>query len=175
VLLALPAQASPRGSRRSYWSLDHHLRAVVVYYNPRGYGTGESRVDIRDRRGRLVSSQDYSDGGTQGFAVNRGAWTPNSRYFVFTMQSAGGHQPWHFDTHFYSRRHRRFGDLEELLTAGAATDREQFRMRAPARVTVHTLAHGYRTVNLDRVPATRLREAWRQEQQLQAGLRRERP
>jgi len=43
-----------------YKSPDRRTRAVVVRYRPCLYADGEGRVDIRDGRGRLIASEDYS-------------------------------------------------------------------------------------------------------------------
>jgi hypothetical protein len=175
VCWCILADASPvRVSRQAvHWAPNRQVRAVVVHYKPLGYGNGESRVDIRDRRGRLLGSQDYSDGGTQGYQVGRAAWTADSRFFVFSTQSAGGHQPWHHPTHFYDRRTRRFGSLDAVVD-GPGIDEGRFRLRPSARVTVRVLGGRRATIDLRRLDSSRLRKAWIDESQLQQALKKER-
>jgi hypothetical protein len=169
------ADVSPvRASRRLvYWAPNGRFRAVVVEYQPLGYGNGESRMEISDRRGRLLGAQDYSDGGTQGYRLEKGAWTADSRFFVFSTESAGGHQPWHHPTHFYDRRSRRFGFLDGLID-GPGVEDGSFRLKPLARVTVRVLGRRWATFDLRRLNRSRLRKAWVAENQLQQALKKER-
>jgi hypothetical protein len=64
----------------------------------------ESRVEFRDATGKLLSFKDYSSPrGDDGYYVVKGAWTPDSEYFVYSITSSGGHEPWSFPTAVYSR------------------------------------------------------------------------
>lgn len=90
----------PAGSRQIYDAPDDTLQAVVTVLGR----SGESRIDIRERGNILVSRNFASSDGQHGYAVQQAQWTPNSRYFVFSLSNSGGHQPWHFPTYVYSRR-----------------------------------------------------------------------
>jgi hypothetical protein len=136
-----------------------------------GYGNGESRVEIKDGIGRLLGSQDYSGGGTQGYHVERARWTPDLAFFVFSMESSGGHQPWHHPTHFFDLRRRKFGSLDTLVDP-IGIQSGNFQVRPAARVTV--LGNQRRTFDLHRLGLTRLREAWSDESQEQERLRKDR-
>src|SRR5947208_15439392 len=98
--------------REVYWSPDHRTRILVRLHRPRLYGIGESRVDVFTSRGRHLGSRDYSDGGTQGYKVAKAEWTRNSRFFVYSTESSGGHHPWRSPTHFFDRRRSQFYSLD---------------------------------------------------------------
>ena len=150
ALIAPEAQANQgydhSAGHRSYWSPDHALRAVVIYLKPRGYGEAESVVKILSASGRPVAIRDYSScGGGNGHTVVKSRWTRDSRFFVFSTESSGGHSPWHSPTHVYSRLRGKFFALDGFV--GAITT-PTFRLAPPAFVTTQTLAHGVVTVDL---------------------------
>jgi hypothetical protein len=41
-----------------------------------------------------------SEDSEHGFGIVKAAWTPDNKYFVFSLTSSGGHQSWHFPKHF---------------------------------------------------------------------------
>jgi hypothetical protein len=95
-------------------SPDGALHAIISP-NDRNRGFGESRVEIRESGGKLICAKDYSSSdGQHGYAVNKAQWTADSRFFVYDMQSSGGHQPYRSPTFFYSRQNNRIRDIEEL-------------------------------------------------------------
>jgi hypothetical protein len=58
--------------------------------------TSESRIEVRTRSGRVLLKHDYgSEDGEHGYGVNKAAWTPNSQFFVYSLESSGGHSAWH--------------------------------------------------------------------------------
>lgn len=75
----------------------------------------ESRVVIRTQRGDTVMSKDHaSPRGTNGHYVYRGAWSPDSQYFVYSLVSSGGHSPWSWPIWVFSAKRgqfARFGDM----------------------------------------------------------------
>ena len=100
------------GSLR-YRSPDGTLCAVVVYLPTRRYGASESIVKMQTTTGHLLASRDYaSPDGSHGYAVEQADWTPDSRFFVFSLVNSGGHSPWHSPAHFYSRRRHCFYGLD---------------------------------------------------------------
>ena len=89
------------------------LQAVVSNVGPTG---SESRIEIRSSNRRLLRYLDLrSPDGEHGFLVSRAAWTDDGRYFVFSVVSSGGHQPWHLPTYVYSRRDNRVYSLEAYV------------------------------------------------------------
>ncbi len=87
---------------KEYRSPDGRYLARVIPYPKVPHGSGESKIEIYSGDA-IVSSASYSSGdGEHGFGVVRAAWSPDSRFFVYSMSSSGGHQAWHFPTYFTS-------------------------------------------------------------------------
>jgi hypothetical protein len=85
-----------------YRSPDGKYLAVVIPYPKAPHGSGESKIEIHSKD-VIVSSASYSsEDGEHGFGVERAAWSPDSKFFVYSMSSSGGHQSWHFPTYFIS-------------------------------------------------------------------------
>ena len=53
-----------------------------------------------------------------GEGVSYAAWTPDSKFFVFSTSSSGGHQPWHGPAYFYARRQNRVLRLDDYIGIG---------------------------------------------------------
>ncbi len=115
---------------KSYTSPDGRLQADVLSTGP----AQESRVEIRDKQGVLLASGDYSSGdGEHGQIVDEARWTPDSRFFVFSTYSSGGHQPWQAPTYFFDRQQSKIRALAEFLPPIADS---KFKLRAPDLITV---------------------------------------
>lgn len=114
VLEGAALVVSPDGSLRARISTDDH---------------GESRVRIEEAlSGRvLLARDDTSPDGGHGYACVRGAWTPDSNFFVAGLASSGGHQPWAHPVWIYSRAANR---VVELWSVGI-TPTEPYRLRSP--------------------------------------------
>ena len=131
LVFATPGQG---GQTREYRSPNRQFRARVIALPDAPYGSGESRVEIRAASGALLCSRSYgSADGEHGFGVERAAWTPDSRFFVYSMSSSGGHQAWHFPTDFIAIQDCRIRRLDQFV--GPITDPE-FKLRAPDIVRV---------------------------------------
>jgi len=90
----------------------------------------ENVIVIVDHHNKTVKTLDLSSSdGEHGYIVDAAAWTPDSKYFVFSVESSGGHQPWAFPTYVFSRKTCAFVDLEKT-TVGATTTPE-FKLTAP--------------------------------------------
>jgi hypothetical protein len=82
-----------------YASPDKALRALVLPVDVSLYATPdmESRVVIRTSNGDTLTSKDYSSPrGANGYYVHAAKWSPDSRFFVFSLVSSGGHSPWSY-------------------------------------------------------------------------------
>ncbi len=98
----LPKTKQDLKQTKEYRSPDGKYLAVVIPYPKTPHGSGESKIEIHSKD-TIVSSASYSSGdGEHGFIVDRAAWSPDSKFFVYTMYSSGGHQSWHFPTYFVS-------------------------------------------------------------------------
>lgn len=90
---------------------------------------GESSVRIEDTRkgGILLVRDDTSSDGAHGYGVVRGAWTPDSQFFVAALESSGGHQPWAHPLWVYSRASNHVVELSAM----GLTVVSNFQLRAP--------------------------------------------
>ena len=138
IAVLLWAGRANAGETREYRSPNGKFRAVVIALPGAPYGSGESRVELRTAGGALLCSHSYgSEDGEHGFGVERAAWTPDSRFFVYSMSSSGGHQAWHFPTDFIAVKNHRVQKLDDFT--GPITDPD-FEVHAPD--VVHTVGRG---------------------------------
>jgi hypothetical protein len=124
---------------RVYPSPDRALRAVVWPVGMALHATPdiESRVVIRADGARLVTSKDHSSPrGTNGHYVVQARWSPDSRFFVYSMASSGGHAPWQFPTFVFTRDKGVIVSLNELI--GGPTTSEHFTFSGPHTLTAET-------------------------------------
>jgi len=97
--------------------------------------TCESAVELRTGPGKVLVRRSYqSDGGEHGYGVVKAQWTPDSKYFVFSLESSGGHQPWHSPEEHFRREYRDFQSLDDALSNSIMNP--EFAVTAPDRVTV---------------------------------------
>ncbi|HJX83695.1 MAG TPA: hypothetical protein VJ723_05075 [Candidatus Angelobacter sp.] len=136
VLLASanPHQVAP--AKKQYASPDKMLLASVVATNTGTAIDGsENRVEMRSATGELLAQEDFtSHDGEHGYAVIKAEWTPDSQFFVFSLESSGGHSPWHSPMKFYSRKQQRIISLDDALHNSVTGE---FVIGAPDKVTVH--------------------------------------
>jgi hypothetical protein len=106
---------------KEYVSPNGSYIADVVYVS----GSGESRVVVKAKNGRMICSKNYaSKDGEHGFCVEKAAWTPDSRFFVYSMSSSGGHQPWHFPVDFCSIHYSTTRSLDDYVGPITSNDLE---------------------------------------------------
>lgn len=131
LLVSLHAGAIA-GEISKYPSPDGKLTALVVPLPGALYGAGENRVEIRSRDGSLLFSHSYgSEDGEHGYGLEHAAWTPDSKFFVYSLSSSGGHQPWHFPTDFIEAGTLRLHRLDEYRGPVTTPD---FTVLPPDRV-----------------------------------------
>lgn len=120
------------GEFSKYPSPDGRLTAIIVPLPGAHYGAGENRVEIRSQNGSLLFSHSYgSEDGEHGFGVEHAAWTPDSKFFVYSLSSSGGHQAWHFPTDFIETATLHLHRLDEYRGPVTAPD---FKVLPPDRV-----------------------------------------
>ncbi len=127
-------------SPRVYPSPDRTLRAVVFPVDMDLHATPdmESRVVIRGRDAKLLTSKDYSSPrGTNGYYVVRAKWSPDSQFFVYSMSSSGGHSPWSFPTWVYSRQKNLIVSFNAMI-GDRPTVSDDFSFSGPHTVMVFT-------------------------------------
>jgi dipeptidyl aminopeptidase/acylaminoacyl peptidase len=97
--------------------------------------TDESRIELRTQNGVVSAKRDYtSEDGEHGYGVTKAAWTPDSQFFVYSLESSGGHQAWKSPVWFFSRKENKFLSLDHALNDAVANP--EFHVSAPDRVTV---------------------------------------
>ena len=107
------------------------VRVVVVPVGKPGREKYESRIEFYTPKDRPLCTLDYSsEDGEHGFGVVKAAWTQDGRYFVFSLSSSGGHQPWHCPTLFYNTKDSRIYSLDEFVEASGISKGE-FTLQAP--------------------------------------------
>jgi hypothetical protein len=110
---------------------EYRTRADHVLVEEKGKGHRESRVKFYSNQSQLLCTVDFSSAdGEHGFGVVRATWTPDGKYFVFSLASSGGHQPWHKPTFFYSAGGREFHVLDNFVKA-AGISKGDFGLEAP--------------------------------------------
>lgn len=90
--------------------------SVVAFYSPENQ--------------KMCSLSFLSEDGDHGYGVAKAGWTPDDKYFVFSMTSSGGHQSWHAPTLFYSVRHTEIESLDSY-TAAAGISKGEFALKPP--------------------------------------------
>lgn len=111
------------------------MMTAVVRSERTPEATNESRVELLTREGKVSAGRDYtSPDGEHGYGVTKAAWTPDSKFFVYSLESSGGHQAWHSPVWFFSRGDRRIFSLDSALNDSVSN--AQFLVSAPDNVTV---------------------------------------
>jgi hypothetical protein len=89
-------------NKREFISPDKKTRFIVFNFVDKDIVL-ESRIRVLNRKGTVLFDTSFaSKDHEHGFGVIQAEWTANSKFFVFGMNSSGGHQPWHFFTFAYS-------------------------------------------------------------------------
>ena len=139
---------------RIYPSPDGTTRALVypVDISLNATPDMESRVVIRTPKGETLTSKDYaSPRGFNGYYVVNAKWSPDSKFFVYSLSSSGGHSPWQFPIAVYSRGKNAFGQFSDMID-GKPSLSADFKFAGP-----HTLiASTWKQAGAldDRVPIT---------------------
>jgi len=139
VILALAAFAAshPQVPQR-YVSPD---KSVVAVITPAGPKKAESEVELRSSAGKVLFHKDYtSSDGTHGYEVMQAAWTPNSQFFIYSMEDSGGRAAWHSPTWFFSRKLNRMLSLDNALNDSVSFP--NFKLIPPDEVTVTLWGQG---------------------------------
>jgi hypothetical protein len=80
---------------RDYLSNDMNFCARIAAVRKLPKQSLESKIQFLDQRGKVLLERDYSSqSGEHGLVIEQASWTPDSKYFVFSTSSSGGHQPW---------------------------------------------------------------------------------
>ena len=134
ALWAFAGFAASLGRTHRYVAPDKSSIVEVVETRRQARAAGyESLVTVLAEDGKALCTIDYaSDDGEHGFAVAKAEWTPDSRFFVYSLTSSGGHQPWHTPTDFYDRIHGVLRSLDNYFPEGIS--KADFLLVAPNTV-----------------------------------------
>ena len=144
LVVGAHGQTCNAARKATYTSPDGSLVAVVQpSTKPQ---TCESAVELKTGSGKVISRRSYqSADGSHGYGVVRADWTPDSKFFLVSLGSSGGHQPWHSPVEFFSRERSDFFSLDDALSN--AIMNPEFEVTAPDNVTVE-LYFGNKTLTV---------------------------
>jgi len=115
VLLACTDLAFADEGSKSWDSPNKSLQALAETNKPKE-GDQFDVVKIVTSQGRDVAK--FSLGRTEHMSpryVYRGQWSPDSRFFVFSTLSSGGHSIWHATTYFFDSKSQKFYELDKFI------------------------------------------------------------
>jgi hypothetical protein len=131
VAFPLTPQTKREASTSVFPSPDNAVRVVAVSEHKFTHATTESRIEFHSAADELLCTLDYSSkDGEHGFGIVKAQWTRDSRFFVFSLTSSGGHQAWHAPTQFYDRTSGKIRTLDDFL-GGSGISTSEFRIVAP--------------------------------------------
>jgi hypothetical protein len=84
----------------------------------------------------LVKSDFRSKDHESGDCIGQAQWTPDSRFFVFSVEDSGGHQPWHTPIMFVDLAAKKVMELEKFIQDPITY--QAFTLAAPDRIEFET-------------------------------------
>src|ERR1039458_9112992 len=97
---------------------------------------GESRVEFFNPTGKRLCTADYTSAdGSHGYYVAKAEWTPDKHFFVFSLESSGGHSVMNTPTQFFSLKDRSLCSLDSYV-GEAGIEFADFRLSSPNTVEV---------------------------------------
>jgi len=143
VVLLILASLLAAGQEIRAVSPDKTTTAFITAIGPT---KSESRVRVVSKEGEVLCQKEYSsEDETHGYSVAKSAWTPDSRFFVYSLQSSGGHSVMVIPTVFCSVARKQIQDIGDVL--GDNILFPDFSVEAPDKVTV-TLQAGRKKVTV---------------------------
>ena len=95
----------------------------------------ESVVEI-SAGSTVIGTKSYASAShADGSCVVHAAWSPDSKFFVFSLSSSGGHQPWNSPIVAFAVAKKRFVDIEAI---DAAITDPNFTLTAPSLLEFET-------------------------------------
>jgi hypothetical protein len=105
-------------------TLHAQVRVHPVDFSPYANPDMESRVMIRTSDGNAARQA--------GLLRLHREWSPDAGFFVYSLTSAAGHQPWSFPIMIYSRSRKAFAKLNDMI-GGEPTLSGDFELLRTAR------------------------------------------
>jgi hypothetical protein len=133
------AQKRTKSSETETFTSPDGTITAIVRSTKAPEATKESRIELRSQDGRVLVSRSYvSKDGEHGHGVAKAAWTTDSQFFVYSLESSGGHQAWHTPVLFFSRSKNKIVSLDDTLKDAVTNPR--FLISAPDSVTVELMS-----------------------------------
>jgi hypothetical protein len=79
------------------------------------WGGTESVIRILGKTGKVIFYKDYTEDGDHGHRVIPIGWTANSRFFLYSLESSGGHAAYVYYIQVYSTRMGEIADLNDYF------------------------------------------------------------
>lgn len=131
ILALLCTHCGSARAQTTFRAKDGTRVVVLPVSKPSNRNDSESKLEFYSPKNQMLCTLDYSsEDGNHGFGVVKAAWTPDNHYFVFSLASSGGHQPWHAPTLFYSAGDNTVRSLDSYADAAGISKRD-FRLHAP--------------------------------------------
>ena len=130
LILVVPCCVEAK-DKKEFKAKDGNRVVILPVGKLSGHADAESRIEFYSPQNQMLCALDYSsDDSEHGFGIVKAAWTPDNKYFVFSLTSSGGHQPWHAPTLFYSLSDNSIHSLDSYVDA-AGISRGDFTLQAP--------------------------------------------
>jgi WD40 repeat protein len=133
-LLATHTFASTGSEHRSVASPDGKFTAEIS--SKEAQFTEDTVTIVSKESGARAEFPMTSKTGANGRNVLKAEWSPDSKFFVFSTFSSGGHSSWDFQTFVYSTDANKFVSVDEKVRP--VTDKD-FQLLPPHTLQVDTL------------------------------------
>src|SRR6266498_1946805 len=125
---------SPESITTNNASPDGRFMAQIL--SKRAEFSGDTVTVTSRQSGARSEFRRTSEGGGNGRHVLKSEWSPDSKFFVFSTSSSGGHSVWNAKTFVYSVDANKFISVDEKVRS--VTD-EDFQLLPPHTLQVETL------------------------------------
>jgi hypothetical protein len=131
ILLFVTALWAEQGTK-VYTSPDGILRAVVVTE-----ASGEDVVEFKSLPERVILRRDErSSDGEHGDGIVKAAWTPDSQFFIASIDATSGHRPWARPLWVHSRARNSVFELRMFRLAQLSPPEASRTPRGPRSRTI---------------------------------------
>ena len=101
-ITVVPLERLSGGFSKEYISPNGKYKACVRPVKNPQTGKDESEIIFKTKKGETLFKKNTSEDFEDSFFVARARWTPDSRYFVYSLFNSCGHYNNHFPTFFIS-------------------------------------------------------------------------
>ncbi len=121
AILILFAAKLAQGAEPKVWLSPNHeviASAITRLYPDKPDRNDLSWQDIsfQERKGRPLASLSLENGtGINRALVSEALWSPDSRFFVFSTWSSGGHSSWHSPTYVYDATTSQIYSIDDTI------------------------------------------------------------